>query len=192
LRLGVFGGSFDPPHNGHLALCLYARELLNLDRIIISVSKNPFKATYFAPQEDREELADLLAAEINLTGATAEVSRWELSLPGASFTIDLLHHLRTLHPNDRLTLLVGEDSYGDMSRWKSIGEFGELCDVAVFRRRGHSAQEPPVIGGSMCFIDFELPLSATDVRALVAAGLSTRASLPTSVARYIEEHTLYR
>jgi len=87
VRIGVFGGSFDPPHNGHLALCLLAREQLGLDRLLISVSKNPFKSSSDAPDSQRKIMARLLAAEINVTGDFVAVSDWELDRSGPSYTI---------------------------------------------------------------------------------------------------------
>ena len=194
MRLGVFGGTFDPPHNGHLALCLYAREMLVLDLLIISVSKNPFKSASDAPDEDRATMATLLAAEINSTGAIVEVSGWELDQPGASYTIDLLRHVGSLYPGDELVLLVGEDSYRDMGRWKSSADIPSLCTIAVFGRPGFNAAgaaSGSVLPQAEHFV-FDIPVSATSVRNLVAGGQPIHHLVPPTIEAYIASRGLYR
>jgi nicotinate-nucleotide adenylyltransferase len=194
VRTAVFGGSFDPPHNGHLALCLYARELAGVDRLIVSVSKNPFKASADASDEDRAAMARLLVAEINAAGAFADMSDWELRQPGPSYTIDLLRHVAALHPGDDLVLLVGEDSYRQMPQWRESREIAQLCDIAVFGRSGSvlavgSCGEtlPPAT-----LFDFDMPVSATEVRRLAAAGQPISHLVPPTIATYIASHGLYR
>ena len=194
MRLGVFGGTFDPPHNAHLALCLYAREMLDLDRLIISVSKNPFKAPSDAPDAERGAMARLLADEINATGAIAEVCGWELAQPGVSYTIDLLHHVGSLYPGAELVLLVGEDSYREMSRWKSPAEISSLCQIAVFGRPGFTVAGVASEGAlpqARHFL-FDMPVSATSVRNLVAEGQPIHHLVPPTITAYIASRGLYR
>ncbi|MGC8774897.1 MAG: nicotinate (nicotinamide) nucleotide adenylyltransferase [Chlorobaculum sp.] len=194
MRTAVFGGSFDPPHNGHLALCLYARELAGVDRLIVSVSKNPFKAPADASDDDRAAMARLLVAEINTAGKFAEMSDWELQQPGPSYTIDLLRHVAALHPGDDLVLLVGEDSYQQMPQWRESPAITKHCDIAVFgRSRGELATRS--YGGTLptaMLFDFDMPVSATEVRRLAAAGQQVSHLVPQSIAAYIESHGLYR
>ena len=194
MRVGVFGGTFDPPHNGHLALCLLARERLALDRLVISVSKNPLKAPADASDGHRQRMVGLLADEINLTGDFAEVSSWELLRPGSSYTIDLLHHLRHEYSYAELVLLVGEDSYRDMPRWKEFSRIPDLCTIAVFMRMNAapvggvpSGVLPPAL-----FVDFDMPVSATEVRRLLQNGESAAHLLPPAIEGYISDNGLYR
>ena len=194
MRLAVFGGSFDPPHNGHLALCLFARELAGVDRLIVSVSKNPFKGPADASDDDRTAMAGLLVDEINAAGTFAELSAWELRQPGPSYTIDLLRHVAVLHPSDDLVLLVGEDSYRQMPQWRESREIAMLCDIAVFGRSG--GELPAASCGETLppatLFDFDMPVSATEVRRLAAAGQPVSHLVPPTIATYIVSHGLYR
>ncbi len=196
MHLAVFGASFDPPHNGHLALSLFARELLGLDRILISVSNNPFKQKRGLTDGHRRCLAELLSLEINRTGVCSEVSGWELEKQQPSYTVDLLRHLHHLYPTDHLTLLVGEDSFREFPLWKEPDVLFSLCDIVVFSRAstrpGASFPATMQPKGSIKVIDFSSPISSTLVRDCVAAGAPFSHLVPPSVYRYIIEHALYR
>lgn len=195
MRIAVFGGTFDPPHNGHLGICLFARELLGLDRLIISVSNNPFKEFLGASDNDRRKMAELLAAEINKTGESAEASGWELSRSGHSYTIDLLRYVRAIYPAAEMVLLVGEDSYREMPRWKSFEEVIRFCPIAVFRREPQPGEDNNIFagaeGGIRC-IDYDMQVSATMIRTRIAARESITQLLPSSIRRYIADHELYQ
>ncbi len=197
MHLAVFGGSFDPPHNGHLALALFARELLCIDRIIISVSNNPFKERRVASDLYRLRMAALLSAEINLAGESSEVSTWELEQQQPrqpSYTVDLLRHIHALYPQERVTLLVGEDSYSEFSSWKEPEEIRALAAIAVFGRRLEGVPLPPAEARgpqNVRYIDFAAPVSSSDIRQLIGAGHSVAGLVPPSVLRYITRHNLY-
>ncbi|MBM3163466.1 MAG: nicotinate (nicotinamide) nucleotide adenylyltransferase [Chlorobi bacterium] len=196
MHLALYGGSFDPPHNAHLALCLFATELLDIDRLIISVSNNPFKNRYDASDVQRKQMAELLAVELRRVGLDAEVSGWELEKQQPSFTVDLLRHVRSGYPNDRLTLLIGEDSFREITSWNSWETLPSLCRIAVFGRSpkpGVTERTPWHFACSAVrFIDFDFPVSSTMIRNAVAAGQPVKALIPSSIRRYIVEHGLYR
>ncbi len=196
MHLAVLGGTFDPPHNGHLALCLYARELLEIEKIIISVSNNPFKHSRGATDQQRKCMAEHLSSEINRTGTSSQVSGWELEKRQPSYTVDLLKYIRQLYPHDRVTLLVGEDSFREFHLWKDYKQLFSLCDIVVFRRTASEVSAPLQNSlqqnGSIVVIDFACEVSSTEIRELVASGKSVSRLLPPSVNRYIIENNLYR
>ncbi|NTV02305.1 MAG: nicotinate (nicotinamide) nucleotide adenylyltransferase [Chlorobiaceae bacterium] len=195
MRIGVFGGSFDPPHNGHLALCILACERLCLDRLLVSVSRNPFKSASDAPDIHREQMAGMLVAELDRSCRNATLDTRELEHPGPSFTVELLRRLRDEFPADELFLIVGEDSYRDMPKWMESGAIPGLCTIVVFGRPVaevpagimHEAERLPAI-----FVEFDMPVSATGVRALLAKKEPVAHLVPRAIAAYIEANGLYR
>jgi nicotinate-nucleotide adenylyltransferase len=193
LHIGVFGGSFDPPHNGHLALSLFARELLDIDRIIISVSNNPFKLNHSVADLHRARMSELLAQEINETGVCCEASLWELQQQQPSYTVDLLRHINASYPFDKLTLLIGEDNFTEFPLWKEPETLVALCDIVVFRRAlidGIPRRSDE--NAAARFINYHYPVSSTDVRVLASSGKSLSRLVPPSIHYYIEEQALYQ
>ena len=193
MHIGVFGGSFDPPHNGHLALSLFARELLDIDRLIISVSNNPFKLNHSVADFHRARMTELLAQEINHTGVCCEANQWELQKQQPSYTIDLMRHINASYPYDKLTLLIGEDNFTEFPLWKEPEALVALCDIVVFRRvlidgTPRGADE----NAAVRFINYHYPVSSTDVRVLAASGKSLSRLVPPSINRYIVERSLYQ
>lgn len=139
-------------------------------------------------------MADLLACEINATGFFAEVTGWELDRPGPSYTIDLLIHIRELYPDAELILLVGEDSYHEMPRWRAIEEIASICQIVVFMRRGVPFASESLLSllPSARVVEFDMPVSATAIRRLVAHGNTISPLVPASISRYMADHALYR
>ena len=192
MHLAVFGDTFDPPHNGHLALCLFARELLGIDRIIISVSNNPFNQKRDASDEHRTQMAELLAAEINRNGACCEVIDWELGTHEPSYTVDLMRSVSERYLPDKLTLLVGEDSFKEFPAWKEITTLFALCTIVVFRRPSAEVSTPASwMHREVLFIDFACQISSTHVRRLLYASESVSGLVPVPILQYIKQRSLY-
>jgi nicotinate-nucleotide adenylyltransferase len=183
-RIGVFGGSFDPVHHGHLAIALAALESLPLDRVIfVPARRSPLKDAPPAASE-----ADRLAMlELALDGERRfSVSRAELDRPAPSFTVDTLAALAS---EGRLFLILGADAVSHFARWRDPARIRELATLVVARRPG--TEGAPLDGA----IDLDTPLmdiSARELRERAARGRSLRYLVPDAVWRYIEEHDLYR
>jgi nicotinate-nucleotide adenylyltransferase len=185
-RVGLLGGSFDPVHHGHLLAARALRESLGLDEMrLVPAGEQPFKAgRHAAGARDRAAMVALgLAGEPGLACETAEVDR-----SGPSYTVDTLRHLAECSPATEWYLCVGADAAADLPTWHEAARIPELATVVVFRRPG--AGPPP---GSYLLAEVpQLDISATDIRARVAAGRSIRFLVPDPVADYIATHRLYR
>lgn len=184
MRIGVFGGSFDPIHHGHLILARAALEELGLDRILfIPANLSPHK-TDTKPATAQDRIAMLQLAIENEPGfATSEI---ELHRPPPSYTVETLRELRARHPDDTFTLLIGADNVAKFDTWREPDEIRRLADLAVLDRATHDTPHDwPVVRR---LVD----ISSTDIRARVAAGRSIRYLTPDSVCDYIAAQSLYR
>ncbi len=189
-RLGVFGGTFDPPHVGHLALAEWAREALRLDRVLFVPAGRP-------PHKRRADLsspADRLAmTRAAVRGHPAfAVSALEARRRGPSFTIDTLRTLHAHHPDVELVLLMGADSLDEFESWREPDEIARLATLAVAIRPG--ARRPrPRAGWRLRWLDNPgLAVSSSALRARVRSGRSVRFLVPDAVARVIARRGLYR
>jgi nicotinate-nucleotide adenylyltransferase len=184
MRLGIFGGSFDPIHHGHLILARAALEELNLDRVIfIPANVSPHKTdTIPATAQDR-----LAMVQLAIEGeAGFESSDLELLRPPPSYTVETLRELTTQQPDDEFILLIGADNVAKFDTWREPDKIRRLAQIAVLDRANHETPHDwPVVRR---FID----ISSTDIRARVAAGRSIRYLTPDSVCDYIAAQGLYR
>jgi len=189
LRIGVLGGSFNPPHIGQLIVASDAFEAITLDLLlVVPASANPLKG---------EEAAGSTAAQrlemVRLTfGADPrfEVSSMELERGGLSYTVDTLETLKELYPDAELSLLMGMDSHRTLDRWKRPERIRELAEVAVLARGGNDDHAVPP--GVTIVTTRRVDVSASEIRARVAAGKSIRGFVAESVERYISAAELYR
>lgn len=190
VRLGVFGGTFDPPHAGHLVVAQDVVEALSLDRLLFVPSAIPphRSTTASAPAELR-----LAMTEAAVEGEDRfRVSDVEFKREGPSYTVDTLRELTRLHADAELYFLMGADQFARFDTWKEPAEVAQLARIVVMERRGELEERAPLSG-----IDFEtvpvlrIDLSSTDVRARVKAGRSIRYRVPEGVRRIIEDHNLY-
>jgi nicotinate-nucleotide adenylyltransferase len=186
-RIGIFGGSFDPIHHGHLIAAVSLMETLELDEVRMVVARQqPFKpAAHRAPAEDRLRMLHL--AVQGHPGLQADGR--ELLRPGPSYTVDTLRELRAERPEARLILLVGSDAAAGMDRWHEPQAIRGLARVAVFRRGEPGSGERP---GPAEFAVPRIEISATEIRGRVRRGQSIRYWVPDAVADYIAERRLYR
>jgi nicotinate-nucleotide adenylyltransferase len=185
--IGLFGGSFDPVHHGHLLVGQVAAEQLNLDILrFVPAREQPFKAGQH--RTSSEHRAAMLSLAVAGTPGF-EVERSELNRPGPSYTVDTLRHLREREPGSEFVLLLGADAAADLPAWKEAERVRELARVAVFARPGSRVPDFPWITAAL-----EVPvidISATEVRRRAYQGLSLRYWVPDAVAEYIAAHRLY-
>jgi nicotinate-nucleotide adenylyltransferase len=188
VRTGVLGGTFDPPHYGHLIAAQEAWSVLTLDRVLLVPAREPphkDPAGLTAPELRLEMLYAAVAGDPRLA-----VSDIELRRDGPSFTVDTLRALRATEPGAELYLLLGADQYLELDTWRSAAEIRRLARIGVFARWGDdpAAGRVGVERVAMPRID----LSASAIRHRVAAGRPIRYLVPEAVERLIDEHGLYR
>jgi nicotinate-nucleotide adenylyltransferase len=182
-RIGVFGGTFDPVHVGHLAIANSALEELGLDRIMfVPARRSPLKQQ--GPVANADDRLAMLEAAIR-DEPRFGVSRLETDREGPSYTVDTLEALRDL---GELFLIVGSDAYADFERWRDPSRIRTLATVVVVARPG-----APNAPGNIPVLDTPLmDISSRELRARAARGRSLRYLVPEAALRYIEEHRLYK
>jgi nicotinate-nucleotide adenylyltransferase len=201
MRLGLYGGSFDPVHSGHLLLAECCRETLRLDEVWLIPAAVP-------PHKQLRELADgkhrLQMLELALGGhEQIRASAVELERGGISYTVDTLAAVRDRSPAAELFLLMGADSLHDLPNWREPARICELAIPAVVRRGGAAEPDFQVLTAlispqrliEILAAQVEMPLielSSTDLRRRASAGQSLRFRTPRAVEKYIETHSLYR
>lgn len=185
-KIGLFGGTFDPVHNGHLILGRQAIEQVGMDRmILLPAARSPFKdAPALAPPAVRLEM---LRAAVE-GEPRMEVDPLELGRPEPSYTIDTVLAFHGRHPGAELFLVIGEDNLTALPGWRRFDELRARARFVVFSR-GDGAASHPLAHAS---VRRRLDISATEIRARVAAGLSIRYLVPEPVLRIIQRDGLYR
>ena len=182
-RVGVFGGTFDPVHVGHLVVANAALDELGLDRVcFVPARRSPLKEDGpVASVEDR--LAMLMAATEH--EPRFRVSRAEVERNGPSFTVDTLESLRG---EGELFLILGTDTYADFERWREPERIRALATIVLAARPG----APNAPAGVRVLDSPLMDVSSRELRARASRGRSLRYLVPEAALRYIEEHRLYR
>jgi nicotinate-nucleotide adenylyltransferase len=189
VRLGIFGGSFDPPHLGHLLPIIDAAEALQLDAVrYVPAAQQPFKiGSAVASAAHRLAMTERLVAGI--PGFAADST--EIDRPGLSFTVDTVSQMAAAHPNVELVLLLGADAYALFEKWREPDRIRALATIAVLQRGG----DPSITPGDATVQVLQtrrVDISSTELRARAADGRTIRGFMPDAVADYIAEHRLYR
>lgn len=190
LRVGVFGGTFDPPHLGHLSVAQEVAEAADLDRVLwIPAARPPHKLDRSIT--DAGIRAEMVAAAIRGNPRFA-LSRVELEREGISYTVDTLGHLAEQHPEWDLFLLMGADQVAQLSEWRRPEEIGKRANVLAFGRAGGDAGFPDAPVPVRFVPTTRLDISASLVRRRIADRQSIRYMVPDSVLSIIEREQLYR
>jgi nicotinate-nucleotide adenylyltransferase len=192
VRLGIFGGSFDPPHLGHLLAVIDAAETLRLDEVrFVPAAVQPFKVgRSTATPAQRLAMTQRLVAGV--PGFVADGTEIERS--GLSFTVDTLAAMAAASPTAERFLLLGADAFALFDQWRDPQRILSLASIAVLVRGGDVM---PDVGsregaGVQLLETRRVDISSTELRARVADGRTIRGFVPDAVADYIAEHRLYK
>lgn len=189
MRVGLLGGTFDPPHVGHWLAAVDAYEKLGLDRLVfVPASRQPLKlGQQSASPADRLAMVRAMVAD----DGRFEVDPIEIDRDGLSFTVDTLAAYRSRPDVSELFFLVGADVLASFHRWREPERVQALATLVVMRRAGHDTLLPPGVEGRV--VDTRrVDVSSTEVRARVCAGRSIRGFVPASVEAYVIAAGLYR
>ena len=210
MRVGLYGGSFNPIHFGHLRAAEEVREILNLDLVyFVPAASPPHKAEgELAPGEHRLQMV----RQATKGNRHFMVSDVEIRRSGRSYTIDTARHFLTTLKNVSMYLLMGFDQFAELETWKDCDELVRMCSIAVhtrlkegdsaqmvslagLNRFGYCKQEDHYVhssGQTLSFVQTTyLPISATQIRSKIRKGESIRYLLPIDVVEYIRRHSVY-
>lgn len=196
-RIGLFGGTFDPPHLGHLILASEAQSQLELDRLLwILTPEPPHKLDQMiTPTEHRLAMVNLAIGDNPLF----ELSRVELDRPGPHYTLNTIRLIAEQNPGAEIILIIGGDSLRDLPTWREPREIVAAChEIGVMKRPHENAaldeleRDLPGIRAKIRYVDTPLlEIASRELRNRIAEGRSVRYYLPTSVREYIEQKRLY-
>jgi nicotinate-nucleotide adenylyltransferase len=193
MRIGLYFGSFNPIHTGHMQIAKQALRQEALDGVWFVVSpQNPFKENHqLAPEHHRVAMAQLACVH----EAAIEVNTIELELPRPSYTIHTLRTLIQQHPETHFYLIIGEDNLPSFHLWKDYTAILSLVELLVYPR-SETRQDLPInlapFQDRIHWLKGELlPVSATEIRSSIAEGKSISGKIATAVIDYIEKHQLY-
>jgi nicotinate-nucleotide adenylyltransferase len=190
VRLGIFGGSFDPPHAGHLLAAIDAAEALCLDEVrFVPAAVQPFKVgRATAAPEHRLAMTQRLVDGV--PGFMADATEIERS--GLSFTVDTLAAVAAASPGAERFLLLGADAFALFDQWRDPQRILSLASIAVLVRGGDVMPDAGRPAGVQLLETRRVDISSTELRARVADGRTIRGFVPDAVADYIAEHRLYK
>ncbi|MFI5054118.1 MAG: nicotinate-nucleotide adenylyltransferase [Acidimicrobiia bacterium] len=187
-RLGVYGGTFDPVHVGHIVVATQIRAELDLDRVLMVVAGDPWQKRGKVVADARQRLMLVEAAVEGVEGV--EASAIEIEREAPSVTADTLEALAG--PHRELFLMLGADAVANMSTWRRLEETRELATVVVVERAGDVRAEPPGPGWSVVRVAIpRLDIASTELRERLRAGLPVDGLVPAAVVRAIRSHALY-
>ncbi len=196
VRLGVYGGTFDPVHRGHLAVAWSVRQAFDLSRVLfIPARQSPLRAPPLAPARDR-----LAMVRRAIEGQPAfEASAIDIERPGPSFMVDTLQGLAAQHPRAEFFLILGADAMAELPAWRGADRILAAAQIITVPRPGHSPEIPPQVRALHPRADQRIHLhamppvdiAASQIRAHRAQGRSIDALAPPAVAEYIKARRLY-
>ncbi len=194
-RVGVLGGTFDPPHLAHLVAGAAARVTLRLDRVLFVPAGEPWRKAS-RPVTPGALRMRMLQAALEPLGDWAQASAVEVERAGPSYTAETLAELDRTRPGDARWFVLGADALADLPRWHRPDALVTRARLAVVGRPGERVTPPPDVPGVAAAIDRvhmpRLAISSSDLRERVRIGVSTALLLPAAVRRLVDELGLYR
>ena len=190
MRLGLFGGRFDPVHVGHLLAAQAAFEALKLDELWFIPAKSPPHKPAVASPADRLQMLVLAT----LTNPAFVVQGLELERPGPSYTFDTVAALKKVRPSDTLVFITGADAAADLASWHRAEELSTLINIVALARPGYTIAdlEPPLRGRIETLNTRLCDISSTEVRSRLNRHQSVRYLVPELVETYLDRTALYR
>lgn len=188
-RIGIFGGSFDPVHLGHLLVAQAAREELELTRLFfVPAAQSPFK-----PDRNPTPAAERLRLlRLALAGQSwCEIDEQEIHRGGVSFTVETLRNFARRFPDARLFYLIGGDHVGKLTQWREAEELARLAEFVVIPRPGQAEQAFPLPFRGRQLTGFPLGVSSSQIRQRIKAGKPVEHLVPAAVAEAIRNYQLY-
>ena len=197
-KYGIFGGSFDPIHYGHLMICEYIKEEMGLDKVIFIPTGNPPHKDLELSAEDRYEMVKLAISP----NPDFEISDIETTRVKKSYTVDTIRELKKIYKEEKLYFLIGLDSLFQLKTWMKIGDLSQEIEFVVALRPGYLDREEinkeidflrENFGTKINLIKTPLyEISSTDLRDRIREGKSLRYLIPKKVLDYIEESGFYK
>ena len=191
MRIGIFGGSFNPIHSGHAIIAHHIITSGVVDRLWLMVSPvNPLKVDNERQVNDTDRLRMVEMVSRPMEGV--ETSAFEFTMPKPSYTIDTLNALQEKFPDDEFFLVIGADNWVVFDRWRNSEEILAKYHLLVYPRLGYDVVIPEELRDRVTLVDAPIiELSSTVVRERLAKGLSVRYYVPDEVLGYIERNHLY-
>jgi nicotinate-nucleotide adenylyltransferase len=191
-RIGIFGGTFDPIHVGHLVAAVNVRHAMALDRVLLVVANVPWQkvgARYVTPASERLALVEAAAGDVD----GIEASSVEIDRGGVSYTADTVSEVARLNPGSSLFLVIGEDVARDLSSWERVEELRDQVTLVIVTRPGPFARVagPPDGWRSVSVEIPALEISSTDLRDRAATGRPLDFLIPGAAIQRIRERSLY-
>lgn len=189
-RIGIFGGTFDPVHIGHLAAALDVRHALGLEQVLLVVANEPWQKVgmrELSPAEDR--LAVVESAVAGIEGV--EACRVEIDRGGPSYTVDTVEELRAAMPGTDMFLIVGSDVARDLGTWERVDELARMVTLVVMERAGAGEVEDPP-GFEVLRVKVPaIELSSSEIRERIARGQPVDLLVPEDAIRCIRSRAMY-
>ena len=196
-RIGILGGTFDPPHIGHLILAQHALDALDFSKLLFVPAADPPHKQQETKSPVEHRLAMLDCAIMN--NPQFAMSRVDVDRPGPHYSVDMVRLLQADYPQAELYFIMGGDSLRDLPKWHQPQEFIRLCKIAVMRRPQTTISADmhretlPELAQRLTIVDAPLiDVSSSAIVARCAAGYSIRYLVPDIVLAYIKDHQLYR